>query len=292
MDFKINRIILWPKRDGLLKREIFLHEDRINVIVGDSQTGKSAIIPIIDYCLGSSKCAIPVGPIREFTSWFGILVSHGGSQILLARREPGNTAASSQMFYEEGKSISIPDKITESNRERTQVVNRLNQLDKLPSLDFNDGEQEKKPYQARPSIKDFLAFCFQPQHIIANPYTLFYKADTIEHRFKLETIFPLALGLIKNETLELQKRLKLLRDELKTIIGIIEEKQKIRKAWEAEVRSNYLTALELGILSDTPFPEDDWTLENYVVYLQQIPDRLRNFSVPKISEGVVLQIIT
>ena len=37
------------------------------------------------------------------------------------------------------------------------------------------------------------AFNFQPQHIVANPYTLFFKADTTEHREKLRIIFPLAL---------------------------------------------------------------------------------------------------
>ncbi|MCU0442340.1 MAG: DUF3732 domain-containing protein [Bacteroidia bacterium] len=292
MNFKINKIILWPKKEGLDRREISLSEDQINVIVGDSQTGKSSIIPIIDYCLGSSKCAIPVGPIRDYTSWFGILVTHNNTQILLARKEPGAHAATSEMYYEEGKSVTIPDRITDSNkRTNKQVVNRLNQLNKLPSLDFAENTADKKVYEERPSFKDFLAFCFQPQHIIANPYTLFYKADTVEHRFKLTTIFPLALGLIKNETLELEKRLKLLREELKRLVGIIEDKQKIRKAWEVEVKANYLTALDLGILNDTPFPEDEWTLENYVVYLQLIPERMKSFTLPKISEGVSNRII-
>src|SRR6218665_3498481 len=33
---------------------------KVNVISGASRTGKSAVIPIIDYCLGSSTCSIPV----------------------------------------------------------------------------------------------------------------------------------------------------------------------------------------------------------------------------------------
>ena len=32
---------------------------------GASKTGKSAVIPIIDYCLASGKCSIPVGTIRR-----------------------------------------------------------------------------------------------------------------------------------------------------------------------------------------------------------------------------------
>ena len=37
----------------------------VNVISGASKTGKSAVVAIIDYCLGSDKCAIPVGVIQE-----------------------------------------------------------------------------------------------------------------------------------------------------------------------------------------------------------------------------------
>jgi hypothetical protein len=52
------------------------------------------------------------------------------------------------------------------------------------------------------------AFNFQPQHIVANPYTFFYKADTTEHREKLRIIFPLVLGSIDATTLSRQRELK------------------------------------------------------------------------------------
>jgi len=59
-----------------------------NVITGASQTGKSAIVPIVDYCLGSGKCSIPTGVIRNTTEWFGVVVGTDKGQLLLARREP------------------------------------------------------------------------------------------------------------------------------------------------------------------------------------------------------------
>jgi len=37
---------------------------RINIISGENGSGKSTITWIIDYCLGSEKCSIPVGLIR------------------------------------------------------------------------------------------------------------------------------------------------------------------------------------------------------------------------------------
>ena len=57
MQFQILKIVLWPSRGGLPPRVVALRKGCVNVISGASRTGKSAIIPIIDYCLGSDRCA-------------------------------------------------------------------------------------------------------------------------------------------------------------------------------------------------------------------------------------------
>ncbi|MEG2013975.1 MAG: AAA family ATPase, partial [Anaerovoracaceae bacterium] len=44
----------------------------VNIITGDSKTGKSALIEIIDYCLCSSTSTIPKGIITEFTELYCI----------------------------------------------------------------------------------------------------------------------------------------------------------------------------------------------------------------------------
>ena len=80
----------------------------VNVITGGSKTGKSAIIPIVDYCLGADKCTVPVGPIREACSWFGILLRSEHGRHLLARREPGEQQSTGNMYLLEGDEISIP----------------------------------------------------------------------------------------------------------------------------------------------------------------------------------------
>lgn len=38
----------------------------VNIVTGESKTGKSALVEIIDYCLCSSRCTIPKGKITEF----------------------------------------------------------------------------------------------------------------------------------------------------------------------------------------------------------------------------------
>jgi hypothetical protein len=96
VDFQISKIILWPKNPQHKIRTVAFERGRINVISGLSRTGKSAIIPIIDYCLGSRRCTIPTGIIREKTSWFGVLVSTSEGEKLFARREPEPSFASNR----------------------------------------------------------------------------------------------------------------------------------------------------------------------------------------------------
>lgn len=65
MYFQVEKIILWSKKVQYSYKTVDFCYDKINVITGASRTGKSAIIPIIDYCLGDGQCQIPVNTIRD-----------------------------------------------------------------------------------------------------------------------------------------------------------------------------------------------------------------------------------
>ena len=97
MKFTISSVILWPKKIGHSPRSVLFNDQSVNIITGASRTGKSALIPIIDYCLGSDKCTIPVDTIRSACWWFGVLFNMDGEQILLCRREPGDKATTGDM---------------------------------------------------------------------------------------------------------------------------------------------------------------------------------------------------
>src|SRR6266536_6029758 len=109
MYFQIKEVVLWPKRAGLAPSRVKFDLGKANIISGTSRTGKSAIIPIIDYCLGSDKCTIPVNTIRDACSWFGIVVHTASGEKLFARREPGQQKATGDMFVLEASEIQVPD---------------------------------------------------------------------------------------------------------------------------------------------------------------------------------------
>ena len=60
MYFQVEKIILWSKKVQYSYKTVNFCCDKINVITGASRTGKSAIIPIIDYCLGDGQCQMLV----------------------------------------------------------------------------------------------------------------------------------------------------------------------------------------------------------------------------------------
>lgn len=263
MHFQILQIVLWSKT-GHPPRVLRFERGMANVISGISKTGKSAVIPIIDYCLASSKCSIPVGTIREACSWFGILIETLEGQKLLARREPGDARQTGDMLILEGENIQIPDEPPEKNATTEDVKRKLNQLASLSYLGLDPDSESG--YSARVSFRDLLAFNFQPQYIVANPLALYFGADTTEHREKLKAIFPFVIGALTPQMLaarwELDRLYKLLRRAEANLATI----QEAARAWQSEAHAWLQQAIELGLLpSDISIP-GEWA---------EVVDRLR-----------------
>ena len=243
MNFHIDSVLLWPKKEGFTYRRVQFLPNKINIITGASRTGKSAIIPIIDYCLGATKCTIPVDTIRNACSWFGVLFSLDDEEILLCRREPGNQVATGDMYILRDKKITIPDKI-ETNTTVNEVKNVLNELF---SMSFLDVDPATRDFSSRPSYRDFMAFLFQPQNIVANADVLFYKADTTEHRQRLINIFPYALGAVTPKILAARQELEKLRKQRERILRDIAAIKDVSEKWKQEVASWIVQANEMGL---------------------------------------------
>lgn len=291
MNFRISKIILWPKDESLNIREIEFKTDKINVITGDSERGKSALITIVDYCLASSKCQIPTGLIRNKTSWFGILITLGNSELLLARKDPGENQASGDMFMIERDSIDeIPTKIINKTHNFNQVKFRLNELAQLSNLGFEPDSDSG--FKSRPGFRDMVSFIFQPQYIIANPRTLFYRSDTYEHREKLKTIFPYILGAIDNKVLMAQEEIKELIRESSIVEKEIENNEKLSAKWDSQIKTYYLRAKEFGLLNQSPYPNSEWSSDVYMRYLRGIPQRIADNGLPQIEVGTTNDITT
>jgi energy-coupling factor transporter ATP-binding protein EcfA2 len=282
LQLTILKIILWPKNSDLRPRVVPFEPGKINVISGDNGTGKSTLTWIVDYCLGSEKCSIPVGLIRELTGWFGLHLKLANTEMIIARRNPEDQQSTTDLYWNEGLKLEVPA-IVQKNARVDDLKNRFNQIAHLPSLDFST--DDVVGYAGRASSRDMAAFNFQPQHIVANPYTFFFKADTTEHREKLRIIFPLVLGSIDATTLAKQRELKDAEREYDKLRKELETRTTAARAWEAEVESYYLQAKGLGLLADAPSPGPDWGLDKFLLELRRVPDSVRQMDLPEVREG-------
>lgn len=269
MFFQIRAILLWPRNPNFKPRRLRFSLGKVNVISGASRTGKSAVIPIIDYCLGSSTCSIPVNTIRKHCEWFGVIVATAQGDKLLARREPGAQRSTDDMFLMEADTIDdVPHRIVK-NTNADAVKRLLDDLAALSKLDFSGGE-ESTGFDGRPSFRDLAAFTFQPQNIVANPDVLFFKTNTYEHREKLRKIFPYVLGAVTPGLMAKQFELQRTKSELRRKERELKEAQEVSARWLADLTSKFSEAQELGL---TPKPEQPPTRGQMIESLEEVVAR-------------------
>ncbi|MDR6583449.1 DUF3732 domain-containing protein [Herbaspirillum frisingense] len=248
MQIYISKVILWP-HGGTHKAQVlnFL-PGKINIIHGRSGTGKSSILAIIDFCLGASRCAIPVGLIREKVFWFGLELCIKNERYLVARRSPGKGSSSSELHispFEEGSSLKTAPNFTHNLHDFKGVINRMAQITNLPiSADDDAGFGD-----ARPSYRDLVPFNLLPQHIVANPNTLFFKSDSYQHKEKLKKTLPYALGIVTAEDLLAEREKNRLNKLLEIYLKRQQDRAKAFSSWESEISRLWDEAIELGVIA-------------------------------------------
>lgn len=248
MLFQIKEIILWPRDTKHAPRRVPFFAGKVNVISGASRTGKSAVIPIIDYCLASRSCSIPVNTIRKACQWFGIVIITNEGEKLLARREPGSQRSTDDMYLLEGPTIiDMPASIPGKNINSDDVRRMLDELSGLTKLDFVS-ESQPSGFNRRPSFRDLAAFNFQPQNIIANPDVMFFKTNTFDHREKLKRIFPYILDAVTPAMMAKQYEHERVQSELRKREKELKNIEDVSAQWNAELRSKVSEAMELGLL--------------------------------------------
>lgn len=269
MFLQIREIVLWPRNAEFKPRRLPFELGKVNVISGASRTGKSAVIPIMDYCMGAGTCAIPVNTIRKHCEWFGVVVATAQGDKLLARREPGAQRSTDDMFLLEADRITeIPHRVAK-NINADAVKRLLDELAGLSKLDFSGGD-DSTGFDGRPSFRDLAAFMFQPQNVVANPDVLFFKANTYEHREKLRKIFPYVLGAVTPALMAKQFELGRARQELRRKERELKDARDVSARWLADLEAKFGEAQELGL---TERPEQELSRGQMIERLEEVVAR-------------------
>lgn len=216
---QISELVLYS-RDGRTRRLRF-KPGALNVVTGDSATGKSSITHITDYCLGRTSCPIPAMVIRDAVSWYALLLQFDGCQVFVARAAPVPPKTTSyDIYYEVGATLEVPPVGSLLANHNPDTLNE--QLTRLmgvsPNLHTPPPDQTRLPLEATLRHAKFLNFQLEDE--IKTEF-LFHRQGDRDIAQAIKDTLPYFLGAVpedqlrtKHELREAQRRLRQLERRL------------------------------------------------------------------------------
>lgn len=216
MSVQILDIILYS-HDGR-KRVLSLRPGKVNVITGASQTGKSAISDIIDYCFGSGDCHIAHGPLRLHVSWYGLRLQLASGQAFVARRCPAPKAQTSdEYFIHTAHTVKVPE--AKELRPNTNLKGATTTLTSWVGI--RDNLHEPPAGRKRPAlsatVRHALALCLQQQDEITSKKHLFHGATDHWFAQALKDTLPYLLGAVDDDHVRKQGELRRHREQIRAL---------------------------------------------------------------------------
>lgn len=223
MSFHINKVILWIKNGNI--RELDFKPNKVNIITGGSNTGKSVILGIIDYCFFASRPKIPEAIINENIEWYGINFNINNKCYTIGRKSLKPSGEVSDVFY-----------FSSVGEQPSRLISNISkkELKKIIEKEMSIDDNVVIPYGGRSirqgskiSLRYFLLFNTQSEDVIINTTTFFDKQNKSRYKEALERIFDLAIGIDTVED-------TLIRDKINQLEKKLNKWNKKKRAYEQE----------------------------------------------------------
>lgn len=265
MIFQIINIVVYGTNNE--KRSIELKPNCVNVITGQSKTGKSALTHIIDYCLGRKECNVPAGVIRKNVAWYAIKLQTSTGEIFIARKNPDVGKESSEdIYFVRGSDIALPEADALVKNANLETLNTL----LSQSLGIADYSHEPKPGQTRKTgnadIGKALFYCFQEQSEVDDQKFLFHRQGEPFIPQSIKDYLPFFLGAITDDYIQGKEELRKLKRKLKVLEGKISENERLRGNNFEQAYALINEAKDVGLIQQGVALPETW---------QQIGDILR-----------------
>ena len=257
MNAIINRIIVFGSDNE--KRELKL-DPGLNIITGDSKTGKSALLEIVDYCMFSSHSTIPRGVVEKFAELYSIILKISEKYIIIARPS-SRIRQSTKAFVKIETSDEFLNDFTVSyfsDIKPKQVKDAQIEVEKHLGLSVHNSSKEGDGKDDKATIRSAVSLLFQHQNLIANKHSIFYRFEDFYKRKKTIDDFPILIGWATSEYYmyhrELDQKQKELRDYNKFVKGL-----KLKKDEEFDrlksIVERYFNVIGRELDSDISLPE-------------------------------------
>lgn len=245
---QIKNIILY--KDAERKRILSFDLGKVNIITGESKSGKTALINIIDYCLGSKECKIADGVIRDNVCWFAITIAFANNeQYVVARLNPNirNVNSISEIYIEQINDDFFPEFSNLHNNSNITALKeflsrKLGIAENLQIAENNTRESLEV------NFKHSRFYNFQPQTLIAQQDYLFYKQTEPFVPQSIKDSLPYFLGAIREDSLKIEQEIIQNKRTLNRLVREKNEADKIKTDGVSMAFSLVEEAKEMGIV--------------------------------------------
>jgi hypothetical protein len=231
------------------QRVIEFKAGALNVVTGISATGKSALLDIVDFCLGRSTLTMAVGPISDRVAWYAVIVQLPNGQAFVARPAARQGAATTQLaMLELGTDLApIPFERLDANADIGTVREQLGRR-----IGIEENEHEAPAGSLRSSLEANLGhamfLCLQGQGEIANRSLLFHRQGEPGIADAIKDTLPYFLGAVPRDQGVLRQRLADARRELRRAEADLQRARIANEDVEVQTRGLVTEAIALGLL--------------------------------------------
>jgi hypothetical protein len=255
MSFQILEIAVYNREGN--RNSVRLKPGVVNIITGGSKTGKSALIDIVDYCLGRTDYVVAHGVIRDNVLCYALLLQAKTGNVVIARPiPPEGQKTGTDVFFSPVSDDSLPDFSTlNTNSTTTALTAFLSELAGItPNKNVPKEGQSRTPVRATIDHSKF--YLFQQQNRVSDKNLLFYRQEESWAPQTIKDSLPYFLGVVGDDQLDRQLRLQRARRELKLLERQLADEEAIRGRDNTRALGLFAEARQAGILSDTSAPED------------------------------------
>lgn len=234
----LKAIIIFDKNG---EKRIVPLKQGVNIITGESKTGKSALIEILDYCLCSTRCTVPKGKITDFSYLYALSMVIGENVFIIARY---NWESGGKMVISK-ESINYDPETLELNYFEKKIAVPFKEVQRQIECELGllvtntktDVERKNK----KASLRNMVSYLFQHQNLMASKFALFYRFSDYYKRKDIIDQFPVFAGMIDQKYYSDLIELNNLKTQLK---------QKYKKQQANEKSISYIKDHLLPLLED------------------------------------------
>jgi hypothetical protein len=244
---QIKSLVFYSKKGD--KRILSFEPGKVNIITGESKTGKTAIIDVVNYCLGSDDCRVSEGVIRETVEWFAILLQYKKEEVFIARQNPNSLgqASTQYIYFSNADRIVIPEIGQLQNNSDIATLKDFFTR-KLFIAEFTNTPTTGTRDPLSVNFKHSRFYSYQPQDLIAQRNILFYNQSEPFVAQAIKDTLPYFLGAIREDSMKVEQEIASKRRELNKYEKDLKEYERLKNDGSQKIFELVNEAKQLSLI--------------------------------------------